>query len=301
MDPGDVPRMGGRQSKPRDEEGYLALVRRIIERASLRLNRTGVPAQAVFGKKLKFSLRDGVLPLLTTKRVNFRAVVEELLWFLRGETDAHALRDRGVRIWDANTEKTDGDIGPMYGWQWRRFGATYAGKSANYEGQGVDQLANILQLIKRNPFSRRILMTAYNPCDAPKGVLDPCHVLVQFFVEGDELSSCLYQRSADMGLGVPFNIASYALLTHLIARCTGLRAKKFVHLLGDAHVYENHVEPLKEQLQNSPRPFPHVKFADNWPETGLSLIDQFDKALTPAKIELVGYNPHPAIPMPMAV
>ncbi|CAI7773261.1 unnamed protein product [Closterium sp. NIES-53] len=213
------------------------------------------------------------------------------------------LQDKGVHIWDGNasrsyldslglSDREEGDLGPVYGFQWRHFGARYKDMHADYSGQGVDQLADVIQRIKANPNDRRILMSAWNPPDLPHMALPPCHVLAQFYVARGELSCQLYQRSCDMGLGVPFNIASYSLLTLLIASVCGLQPGELVHVLGDAHVYSNHIEPLKLQLQNTPRPFPQVRI-----NPAIADIDKF----TPADIDLVGYNPHAKISMRMAV
>jgi thymidylate synthase len=254
---------------------------------------------------MRFSLRDGVFPLLTTKRTFWRGVAEELIWFVRGDTYAKNLSDRGVHIWDGNGSKAfleqrglghrvEGDLGPVYGFQWRHFGAEYIDHAADYTGKGVDQLAEVIRLIKENPTSRRIVMSAWNPKDMPQMALPPCHMLAQFYVDTErgELSCQMYQRSADMGLGVPFNIASYSLLTRMIAHCTGLKAGEFVHVIGDAHVYLNHVEPLREQLTREPRPFPTLKI--NTEERDIDKLKYED-------FEIVGYKPHKRIKMKMAV
>lgn len=211
---------------------------------------------------MRFDLRNDVMPLLTTKRVFWRAVVEELLWFVRGSTDAKELQAKNVRIWDGNStrefldksgfqDREEGDLGPVYGFQWRHFGAEYKACGDDYAGQGIDQLNDVITRIRNNPNDRRIIMCAWNAADLPKMALPPCHCLVQFYVADGELSCQLYQRSADMGLGVPFNIASYALLTYMIAHVTSLKTGDFVHTLGDAHVYLNHIEPLKEQVRRT--------------------------------------------------
>lgn len=254
---------------------------------------------------MRFSLRDGTMPLLTTKRVFWKGIVEELLWFLRGCTSSKELAERGVHIWDANGsraflesrglgEREEGDLGPVYGFQWRHFGATYRTMHDSYEGEGIDQLAEVVELLRRDPTSRRILMSAWNPPDLAKMALPPCHVLSQFLVDEDRSLTCiLYQRSADLGLGVPFNIASYALLTHMLAHVTGLRPHELVHVMGDAHVYENHVEPLQSvQLGRVPRAFPKIRFA-----RGLEDMSAF----CAEDIQLVGYDPYPSIKLPMAV
>lgn len=207
---------------------------------------------------MRFSLRDGVLPLLTTKRVFWRAVAEELLWFITGSTNVKDLQEKNVHIWDGNStrefldknglvDREEGDLGPIYGFQWRHFGADYKTCHDDYTGQGVDQLNEVIERIRNNPTDRRIIMSAWNVVDLPKMALPPCHCFVQFYVADGELSCQLYQRSADMGLGVPFNIASYSLLTYMIAQVTGLKPGDFIHTIGDAHVYLNHIEPLQEQ------------------------------------------------------
>lgn len=224
-----------------------------------RSDRTGVGTVSIFGAQMRFNLRDDIFPLLTTKRVFWRAVVEELLWFIKGSTNAKELQDKKVHIWDGNstrefldklglTEREEGDLGPVYGFQWRHFGAEYKTCHDDYTCQGIDQLNDVIKRIRTNPNDRRIIMSAWNVSDLKIMALPPCHCLVQFYVADGELSCQLYQRSADMGLGVPFNIASYALLTCMIAHVTGLKTGDFVHTLGDAHVYLNHVEPLKEQV-----------------------------------------------------
>ena len=284
-----------------DEYQYLEAVEKIIETGNLRSNRTGVDAKSIFGPQMRYCLRNS-FPLLTTKRVYWKAVVEELLWFVRGSTDGNELTDKKVHIWDANgsrefldglgfTDREVGDLGPIYGFQWRHSGAEYVDKDANYAGQGVDQLKWVIETIKKDPDSRRIIMCSWNASDLSKMVLPPCHCLVQFYVSNGELSCLLHQRSADMGLGVPFNIASYALLTYMIARVTDLKPGDFVHTLGDAHVYVNHIEALREQLKREPRPFPKLLIK------GKKSIEDF----TMDDFELVGYNPHAKIKMDMAV
>lgn len=269
---------------------------------AVRGDRTGTGTRSLFGRALRFDLRRS-FPLLTTKRVFWRGVVEELLWFVRGCTDAKALAAAGVGIWDGNASRAfldarglrhraEGDLGPVYGFQWRHFGAAYVDKDADYSGQGVDQLADVVHQIRTDPDSRRILLSAWNPAALPDMALPPCHVLAQWYVQGGELSCMMTQRSADVGLGVPFNIASYALLTVMLAAVTGLTPGDFVHSIGDAHVYANHVEPLLTQLANEPRPFPVLSLA-----RAVADIDDF----TPADFVLDGYDPHPKIAMEMAV
>jgi len=287
----------------KDEIQYLDALKKIMSSGCQRSDRTGTGTISLFGMQMRYNLRDSTMPLLTTKRVFWRGVAEELLWFIEGSTNAKQLAEKDVRIWDANgsrefldnlglTEREEGDLGPVYGFQWRHFGAEYTTMHDNYDGKGVDQLQKVIDTIKTNPDDRRIIMSAWNPKDLPKMALPPCHALCQFYVANGELSCQLYQRSADMGLGVPFNIASYALLTHMIAHVTGLKPGDFVHTLGDAHVYTNHKQPLEEQLQREPRPFPKLHFARK-----VESIDDF-------KFEdliLKDYKPHPKISMEMAV
>jgi len=286
-----------------EEYQYLELVKEIIENGHAKEDRTGTGTRSVFGRQLRFSLLNGKFPLLTTKKVFWKGVVEELLWFIKGNTNANELAKRGVHIWDHNGSKAflnkiglsyreEGDLGPIYGWQWRHYGATYKDMHSNYDGLGVDQLSQVINSIKTDPNSRRIIMTAWNPSDIPLMVLPPCHVLCQFYVNDGLLSCLMFQRSADMGLGVPFNIASYSLLTCMIAQVCGLAPGEFIHTIGDAHVYNNHVYPLKEQLQRIPRPFPKLIIDPNVKE-----IEQFQLE----HFQLIDYNPHPHIPLDISV
>lgn len=282
------------------EDQYLTLVRKVITQAD-RPDRTGVGTRSLFGASMRFDLRRG-FPLLTTKRVFWRGVAEELLWFLRGSTNANDLAAKNVRIWDDNGSKEflekrglpydQGDLGPVYGFQWRHFGASYQSATADYTGQGVDQLKAIISAIKNDPFSRRIVMSAWNPADLDKMALPPCHMFCQFYVSNNELSCQMYQRSADLGLGVPFNIASYALLTCLLAHVTGLQVGDFVHVIGDAHVYQNHIGPLRRQLLRAPRPFPTLTINPDKTDIESFTIDD---------LTITDYNPHPKIAMDMAV
>jgi len=295
---------GAKDEKPRhDEYQYIDELRRIMRHGTQKGDRTGVGTKSVFGTQCRYSLRDNTLPLLTTKRVFWKGILHELLWFIAGSTNAKELSAKGVKIWDANgsrdfldkqglTNREEGDLGPVYGFQWRHFGAEYKDMHADYTGMGVDQLADVIHRIKTNPNDRRIILCAWNPKDLPQMALPPCHAFVQFYVADGELSCQLYQRSADMGLGVPFNIASYAMLTHMIAHVTDLKAGDFVHTMGDAHVYLNHIEPLQEQLDREPRDFP--KFVIN---RKVDTIDDFKFE----DFEVQGYNPHPKIIMEMAV
>ena len=279
------------------------MIGKIIETGNRKDDRTGTGTLSIFGPQLRFSLRNGVFPLLTTKRVFWRGVLEELLWFIQGSTNANVLSEKGVHIWDANGSRTfldklglhdreEGDLGPVYGFQWRHSGAEYKDMHADYRGQGVDQLQAVIERIKNVPDDRRHIICAWNPSDLSKMALPPCHVMVQFYVANGELSCLMFQRSADMGLGVPFNIASYSLLTYMIAHVTGLKPGDFIHNMGDAHVYLNHVEPLREQLKRQPRSFPQLKITRD-----VESIDDFKFS----DFELLGYNPHGKIQMDMAV
>ncbi|KAH8146621.1 uncharacterized protein LAJ45_09304 [Morchella importuna] len=292
------------------EHQYLSLVRRILTEGEHRPDRTGTGTLALFAPpQLRFSLRNNTFPLLTTKRVHTRAILHELLWFISGSTSSLPLSALGVKIWDANgsraaldklgfTDRAVGDLGPVYGFQWRHFGAEYRGPDADYAGQGVDQLAAVINTLKTNPYDRRIIMSAWNPADLGKMALPPCHMFAQFYVgypggKGGrgELSCVLYQRSCDMGLGVPFNIASYAALTRMVAGVCGLDPGEFVHTMGDAHVYVDHVDALKVQVEREPRPFPKLVVRER------SGIDEY----VFEDFEIVGYEPWPAIKMNMSV
>ncbi|CAD5230642.1 unnamed protein product [Bursaphelenchus okinawaensis] len=295
--------MGVQEDKNVDELNYLNQIREILFKGYEKGDRTGTGTISHFGMQARYSLRNGNMPLLTTKKVHWKAIVEELLWFIKGETNSKTLSAKGVKIWDANgsrefldqygfKHREVGDLGPIYGFQWRHFGAEYEGPDADYTGKGVDQLAELIEQIKITPDSRRLILCAWNVKDIPEMALPPCHTLCQFYVRDGLLSCQLYQRSGDMGLGVPFNIASYSLLTHMIAHVCGLEADEFVHTLGDAHIYSNHIEPLKEQLKREPRPFPKIKIDQN-----IKSIDDF----TFESIQLEGYDPYPPIKMAMAV
>ncbi|XP_021541912.1 thymidylate synthase isoform X1 [Neomonachus schauinslandi] len=290
------------QPPPHGELQYLGQIEHILRCGVRKDDRTGTGTLSVFGMQARYSLRDE-FPLLTTKRVFWKGVLEELLWFIKGSTNAKELSSKGVKIWDANgsrdfldslgfSNREEGDLGPVYGFQWRHFGAEYKDKDSDYSGQGVDQLQKVIDTIKTNPDDRRIILCGWNPKDLPLMALPPCHALCQFYVVNGELSCQLYQRSGDMGLGVPFNIASYALLTYMIAHITGLKPGDFVHTLGDAHIYLNHIEPLKMQLQREPRPFPKLKILRK-----VETIDDFKAE----DFQIEGYSPHPTIKMEMAL
>ncbi|XP_012843023.1 PREDICTED: bifunctional dihydrofolate reductase-thymidylate synthase 1-like isoform X1 [Erythranthe guttata] len=281
---------------------YLRLVQDIISNGNNKDDRTGTGTLSKFGCQIRFNLRKS-FPLLTTKRVFWRGVVEELLWFISGSTNAKILQEKGIHIWDGNasrdfldsiglTEREEGDLGPVYGFQWRHFGARYTNMHDDYTGQGIDQLMDVIDKIKNKPDDRRIILSAWNPSDLKLMALPPCHMSAQFYVANGELSCQMYQRSADMGLGVPFNIASYALLTCMIAHVCGLVPGDFIHVFGDAHVYKTHVGPLQEQLKKLPRPFPILRI-----NTEKKDIDSF----VAGDFELVNYEPHQKLEMKMAV
>ncbi|KAL5055476.1 hypothetical protein RYX36_036158 [Vicia faba] len=285
-----------------EEYKYLKLVEEIISEGTTKDDRTGTGTLSIFGSKMRFNLRKS-FPLLTTKKLFWRGVVEELLWFISGSTNAKVLQEKGIHIWDGNAsreyldsiglkEREEGDLGPVYGFQWRHFGAKYTNMHEDYSGQGFDQLLDVINKIKHNPDDRRIILSAWNPSDLKLMALPPCHMFAQFYVANGELSCQMYQRSADMGLGVPFNIASYALLTCMIAHVCDLVPGDFIHVIGDTHVYRNHVRPLQEQLQNLPKPFPILKINPKKKD-----IDSF----VGADFKLLGYDPHQKIAMKMAV
>ena len=277
---------------------YLDLLRRILDEGRDREDRTGTGTRAVFGHQMRFDLREG-FPLLTTKKLHVKSIIHELLWFLRGETHVASLQAAGVRIWDewATPEQTArfgrsaGDLGPVYGHQWRNFGATRL-PDGSYARDGVDQIARLLEQIRTNPSSRRLLVTGWNPREADEVALPPCHTLFQLYVQDGELSCQLYQRSGDVFLGVPFNIASYALLTLMIAHVSGLRAGDFVHTLGDAHLYKNHLDQARLQLERAPRPPPRLVLN---PAARDLFAFQFED------FSLEGYDPHPHIKAEVSV
>jgi len=266
---------------------YLDLLRRVLDDGTAKGDRTGTGTRSVFGHQMRFDLSAG-FPLVTTKRVHTRSVFAELLWFLRGDTNVKWLQDRGVSIWDEWAD-ADGDLGPVYGHQWRSWPAP--------DGTHVDQVAQVVEAIRRDPDSRRHIVSAWNVADIPQMALAPCHALFQFYVAPSEsgpgrLSCQLYQRSADVFLGVPFNIASYALLTHMVAQVTGLRVGDFVHTLGDAHLYTNHLDQARLQLTRAPRPLPRLRL-----DTSVTDLDAFDLE----HISVEGYDPHPGIKAPIAI
>ena len=263
------------------ERQYLDLLADILANGVERGDRTGVGTRGVFARQMRFDLADG-FPLLTTKRVHFRSILVELLWFLRGETNVRWLQDRGVTIWDEWAAE-NGELGPVYGKQWRSWTAP--------DGRVIDQIAAVQRALRENPESRRHVVSAWNPADLGDMALPPCHCLFQFFVAQGKLSCQLYQRSGDVFLGVPFNIASYALLTLMMAEATGLKPGEFVLTLGDAHLYLNHLEQAREQLTRAPRPLPTIRLAPK--------ADIFD--FEEADVALEGYQPHKSIKAPIAV
>jgi len=266
---------------------YLDLLGTVLQEGAVRADRTGTGTRSIFGHQLRFDLENG-FPLVTTKKLHWKSIVHELLWFLQGDTNIAYLKAHGVGIWNEWAGE-DGDLGPIYGKQWRAWGAP--------DGRAIDQISWVVNEIVRNPFSRRLIVSAWNPADLPAMALAPCHCLYQFYVaegkDGKRRLSCqLYQRSADVFLGVPFNIASYALLTLMVAHVTGLAPGEFVHSFGDVHLYLNHIEQARLQLARTPRPLPHVKLN---PEVKSIFDFRFEDTL------LEAYDPYPAIPAPVAV
>lgn len=261
---------------------YHDLLRHVLDHGVKKADRTGTGTVSVFGYQMRFNLEEG-FPLLTTKKLHTRSIFHELLWFLKGETNIQYLKDNKVTIWDEWADE-NGNLGPVYGKQWRSWETT--------DGRTIDQITNVIEMIKKNPDSRRMLVVAFNPGDVEKMALPPCHAFFQFYVANGKLSCQLYQRSADIFLGVPFNIASYALLVHMIAQVCNLKAGEFIHTLGDAHIYLNHMEQVHTQLARGFRPLPQLKL--NPAVTNLFDFKYED-------IEIVGYDPHPAIKAEVAV
>ena len=285
------------------ESQYINLIKHILENGISKDDRTGIGTLSIFSYNMTFNLRES-FPLLTTKKVYWKGVVEELLWFISGSTNSNILKEKGVKIWEGNSSREfldsrglshydQGDIGAGYGFQWRHFGAKYTNMYDSYEGQGVDQLKDVIYKIKNTPDDRRIIMSSWNPTDLDKMALPPCHIFVQFWVDTNkkELHSQMYQRSCDVGLGVPFNIASYALLTCIIAKLCDLTPGDFHYCMGDTHIYKNHIDAMKLQITRDPYDFPKINIKD------ITDIDniKFDD------IELIDYKYYENIKMNMAV
>jgi thymidylate synthase len=257
-------------------------MRHIFDHGRPKSDRTGTGTLSIFGWQMRFDLAEG-FPLVTTKKVHLKSIIHELLWFLRGETNTRSLKDVGVSIWD-DWASPEGDLGPIYGYQWRSWPAP--------DGRQIDQIAEVIRQIRSNPDSRRLIVNAWNVADLSRMALAPCHTMFQFYVAEGTLSCQLYQRSGDLFLGVPFNIASYALLTTMVAQVTGLRPGEFVHTFGDAHLYLNHMEQVREQLSREPRPLPRLRL-----NPAVTSIDGFQYE----DFSLEAYDPHPAIRAPVAV
>lgn len=261
---------------------YLDLLNRVLTEGASKEDRTGTGTISVFGHQMRFNLEDG-FPLLTTKKLHLKSIIYELLWFLQGDTNVKYLQEHGVRIWNEWADER-GELGPVYGHQWRSW--------PDYNGGTIDQISNVVEMIRKNPDSRRLIVSAWNVAEVEKMALPPCHTLFQFYVANGKLSLQLYQRSADIFLGVPFNIASYALLLLMVAQVTGLKPGEFVHTLGDAHIYKNHLEQVKLQLTRTPRPLPIMKI--NPDKKDIFSFDYED-------FTLEGYDPHPHIAGTVAV
>ena len=261
---------------------YLDLLQRVLQEGTHKEDRTGTGTISIFGHQMRFNMEDG-FPLLTTKKLHLKSIIYELLWFLKGDTNVKYLQDNGVRIWNEWADE-NGDLGHIYGYQWRSW--------PDYNGGHIDQITEAVETIKHNPDSRRIIVSAWNVADLPQMNLPPCHAFFQFYVANGRLSLQLYQRSADIFLGVPFNIASYALLLKMMAQVTGLKAGDFVHTLGDAHIYSNHIEQVKLQLTRAPRPLPQIEINSNVKDIFGFKYEDFT---------LTGYDPHPHIKGEVAV
>ncbi|KKL97108.1 hypothetical protein LCGC14_1837770 [marine sediment metagenome] len=285
------------------EEEYLNLMRRILQNGTRRSNRTGIDIISLFGERMVFDINTNI-PFLTTKRLAWKTMLRELLWFISGDTNNATLQAKNVHIWDKNStreyldsiglyEREEGDLGQVYGFQWRHFGAEYTNCHADYTGKGVDQLQEVIRLIKEDPDSRRIILSAWNPLAQPSMVLPACHLLSQWYVRDGKYLDCqMYQRSGDVALGVPFNIASYSLLTYMLAQVTGLQPGMYTHILGDAHIYVNHIEAVKQQFDRVAYTFPRLRFTRQVPD-----IDDFKEE----DFEVLDYRCHPTIKMVMAV
>lgn len=288
------------------ENEYLKLIERVFQYGETQSGRNG-NVISYFGYQMRFNLQNRTLPLLTTKKMAYKSCFKELFWFIRGETDNRILKEQGVSIWNANATREfldsrglynleRDDLGPVYGHQWRHFNAEYESSNTDYSGKGVDQLKRVIDILKgehpsENPSSRRIIVSAWNPQQLDEMALPPCHVMFQFYVNNaNELSCSLYQRSGDVGLGVPFNIASYSLLTHIIAKHCGLKTGEFVHTIGDCHIYESHIPILQKQLTRIPYDFPKLQIHNTY-----DTIDEYDMS----DLELIDYKHHDRLVMEM--
>ena len=261
---------------------YLDLLEHVLEKGDVKEDRTGTGTKSIFGWQMRFNLQDG-LPLLTTKKLHLKSIIHELLWFINGDTNISYLKNNNVSIWNEWADE-NGDLGPVYGKQWRRWETP--------DGRKLDQLDEIINTIKKNPNSRRMIVSAWNPSDVGSMALPPCHCLFQFYVSNNKLSCQLYQRSADIFLGVPFNIASYAILTNMIANVCGLSVGDFVHTLGDAHIYNNHFDQANTQLLRDVKSMPYLNFSKKFESINDFHYEDF---------QITDYNPHPSIPAPVAV
>ena len=261
---------------------YLDLLEHVLEKGDVKEDRTGTGTKSIFGWQMRFNLQDG-LPLLTTKKLHLKSIIHELLWFINGDTNISYLKNNNVSIWNEWADE-NGDLGPVYGKQWRRWETP--------DGRKLDQLDEIINTIKKNPNSRRMIVSAWNPSDVGSMALPPCHCLFQFYVSNNKLSCQLYQRSADIFLGVPFNIASYAILTNMIANVCGLSVGDFVHTLGDAHIYNNHFDQANTQLLRDVKSMPYLNFSKKFESINDFHYEDF---------EITDYNPHPSIPAPVAI
>ena len=278
---------------------YLNLISKIIQSGERVYGRNGY-TRSILGTSMRFSLTNNQMPLLTTKRVAWKTCFNELMWFIRGQTDNNILRKQKVHIWDGNakqdflhgkTNRNEGDLGPIYGHQWRYFNAPYKTSSNDYSNKGVDQMQMIIDQLKKRSTSRRLILSAWNPEQIDEMALPPCHILAQFFVTGnDELSCSLYQRSGDVGLGIPFNIASYSFLTHILGFHCNLRPKEFIHFIGNAHIYEDHLEALETQITRTPTTFPKIKITNKKHDINDYTVND---------INILNYKPLPKIAMKM--
>ncbi|MDO5714518.1 MAG: thymidylate synthase [Tissierellia bacterium] len=286
-----------------DEYQYLNLVDDILKNGIPSDDRTGVGTISLFGKIMRFSLCDNKIPILTTKKMYIKAIIEELLFFLRGHTDNKILKEKGIHIWNGNSSnqyykkiglsRDEDDLGPIYGFQWRHFGASYRGSHQNYNGEGIDQLAYILNEIKKNPNSRRLIVSTWNPLALNDMCLPPCHVLFQLRIYQNKLSCLLFQRSGDVGLGIPFNITSYSLLTLMFCKICNLSPGEFIHVIGDAHIYKNHIPALQEQIKRKPFGFPLLEFRNK----SYTSFDDFEFN----DFIIKNYKSHNPIKMDMAI